>query len=78
MPIFSGNIDCYLVNQLCEFELTSKVKNVMSKQDTNKVNLSSVYAYYTHLTEVANMKFSEAAMQLAADLRNMVTDGDTQ
>ena len=31
LPIFSGNIECYLINQLHEFELLSQVKNVMAR-----------------------------------------------
>ena len=49
----------------------SKVKNVMSKEDTNRVNLSSVFPYYQSLSEAANIKFTEVAMKLAANLRNI-------
>ena len=48
-PIFSGNINCYLVNQLAEFEIICKVKQIMSKDDLNKAHLSSIYPYYTRL-----------------------------
>ena len=47
----------------------SKVKNVMSKEDTNRVNLSSIYPYYQRLSDAANLKFTEVAQKLAADLR---------
>ena len=57
MPTFSGNIDCYLINQLAEYELLTKVKNVMSKEDTNRVQASSVYNYYTRLIVQANTQF---------------------
>ena len=46
LPVFSGNVNCYLVNQLLEFDLIAKVKNVMSREDTNRVALSSVHPYY--------------------------------
>ena len=61
LPVFSGNIGCYLANQLLEFELLTKVKNVMSKTDTNRAPLSSVYAYYTRLMAQANLQFAEPA-----------------
>ena len=61
LPVFSGNIGCYLVNQLLEFELRSKVKNVMSKEDTNRAPLSSVYPYYNRLMALANLQFAEPA-----------------
>ena len=57
MPTFSGNIDCYLINQLIEYELVTKVKNVMSKEDTNKVQASSVYNYYMRLLAQATTQF---------------------
>ena len=49
LPTFSGNVESYLINQLLEFELLSKVRNVMSKVDTNKVHLSSLFGYYQHM-----------------------------
>ena len=49
----------------------SKVKNLMSKEDTNRVNLSSVFPYYQRLSEAANIKFSDVAMKLAANLRHI-------
>ena len=49
----------------------SKVKNVMSKEDTNRVNLSSIYPYYQRLSDITNLKFTEVAQKLAADLRAM-------
>ena len=61
LPVFSGNISCYLANQLLEFELLAKVKNVMSKEDTNRAPLSSVYPYYTRLMAQANLQFAEPA-----------------
>lgn len=45
MPTFSGNINCYLINQLIEFELLAKVKQIMSKEEIKLANLSSVYPY---------------------------------
>ena len=50
MPTFSGNINCYLVNQLTDYELLAQVRNVMSKDDCNRVQMSSVYSYYLRLT----------------------------
>jgi len=48
-PIFSGNIESYLINQLAEYELICKVRNIMSKEDTNKTNLSVLYPYYQRM-----------------------------
>lgn len=45
MPTFSGNVNCYLINQLIEFELMAKVKQIMSKEEIKLASLSSVYPY---------------------------------
>ena len=69
MPVFSGNIDCYLVNQLAEFELLSKVKNIMSKEDTNRVHISTMFPYYMRLLDQANTQFAGAAIELQQKMK---------
>ena len=54
MPTFSGNIESFLINQLAEYELLTKVMNVMSKEDTNKIHLSSLHGYYQRMIAQAS------------------------
>ena len=53
-PTFSGNVESYLINQLAEYELFAKVRNVMSKHDTTKVQHSSLFGYYQRMMAQAN------------------------
>ena len=63
-PVFSGDIDSYLVNQLLEYDLLSKVVNVKAGE-TCKVQKSSVYPYYNHLMALANAQFAEPAQEMS-------------
>ena len=51
MPTFSGNIGCYLINQLIEFELLTRVRQVMSKEELKVASLSSVYPYMQRMLD---------------------------
>ena len=68
-PVFSGNIASYLVNQLCEYELICKVRNLMSKLDTNRVNCSSLFPYYQRLINQANTQFVDVAAQISKEMQ---------
>lgn len=61
LPIFSGNIDCYLINQLCEFDLLAQVKNVMAQEETSKVHLSPIHDYFRHMLRLADTQFADPA-----------------
>lgn len=65
MPIFSGNIESYLINQLLEYELICKVKNVMSTEDTSRVHHSALFPYYQRMAAQANKQFTEPAAELS-------------
>ena len=60
-PTFSGNVQSYLINQLAEYELMAKVRNVMSKEDTNRTHLCTVYPYYQRMKMQANTQFTDVA-----------------
>lgn len=67
-PIFSGNIQSYLINQLAEYELIAKVRNVMSKEDTNRVHLCAIHPYYQRMMAQANTQFADVASQINKEI----------
>ena len=48
----------------------------MSKDDTNRVGLSSVYPYYQRLLAQANLQFTEPAQEMANEVKaNLAAQG---
>lgn len=62
-PIFSGNVQSYLINQLADHEIITKVRNI-----TSKAHLCALYPYYQRMWAQSNTQFAEVAQKIFIEI----------